>query len=98
MRYAKLENSYVRLLSHEYDECANDVCSLHKRTDHHMREYKQIFSYNMGIMLRFCSHDVGHPDPDDAKIINGSHDGTHQCDGCCIRFATEEEVMRNGLR
>jgi hypothetical protein len=42
-------------------------------------------------MERICSHGIGHPDPDDISIINGKDDGAHNCDGCCIRFATEEE-------
>jgi hypothetical protein len=42
-------------------------------------------------MERKCTHGVGHPDPDEIRIINGEDDGTHGCDGCCIRFATQEE-------
>jgi hypothetical protein len=42
-------------------------------------------------MERKCTHGIGHPDPDEIRIINGEDDGVHGCDGCCIRFATQEE-------
>jgi len=92
MKYQQLENSKIQLLSHEPDECqSTDVCTIHNRTEHHMREFKQFYRFERGIMERICSHGIGHPDPDDHKIITGSDDGEHGCDGCCIRFATEEE-------
>jgi len=92
MKYANLENSNIQLLAHEPDECkSTDACTIHNRTDHHMRGYKQFYRFDRGIMERICSHGIGHPDPDDIKIILGTDNGEHSCDGCCIRFATEEE-------
>lgn len=92
MKYAGLENSNTKLLAHEEGECKSDnACAIHNRTDHHMRSFKQFYRFDRGIMERICSHGIGHPDPDDIKIITGSDDGAHGCDGCCIRFATEEE-------
>jgi len=92
MKYQKLENSTIDLLSHEPDECMSpEACTIHNRTDHHMRSFKQFYRFGRGIMERICTHGVGHPDPDDYKIITGADDGAHGCDGCCIRFATEEE-------
>jgi len=92
MQYAPLENSTVQLLAHETDECMDaNVCSIHNRTNHHMRGFKQFYRFDRGIMERICTHGVGHPDPDDYKILNGTDKGVHGCDGCCIRFATDEE-------
>jgi hypothetical protein len=92
MKYAGLENSNIQLLAHEEGECKSpNVCTIHNRTDHHMRGFKQFYRFDRGIMERICSHGVGHPDPDDIKIITGADNGSHGCDGCCIRFATEEE-------
>ena len=91
MRYAQLENSFISIMSHEEDECTESVCAVHKRTDHHMRNLKQLFSKIDGIMCRVCMHGHRHPDPDDQKVISGEHNGKHDCDACCIRFATEEE-------
>jgi len=92
MKYTNLENSNIKLLAHEPDECKSpDACTIHNRTDHHMRSFKQFYRFGRGIMERICSHGVGHPDPDDIRIINKADDGVHDCDGCCIRFATEEE-------
>jgi hypothetical protein len=93
MTYSNLEHSKVSFRSHLEEDCTGEVCAFHKRTDHHMRKYKQFFRFGTGMMERVCSHGVGHPDPDDAKIVDGTHDGTHECDACCIRFATEEEYQ-----
>ena len=92
MKYASLENSAVQLMAHEPDECKDaDVCAIHNRTNHHMRSFKQFYRFDRGIMERICSHGVGHPDPDDYNILQGNDKGVHGCDGCCLRFATEEE-------
>ena len=56
-----------------------------------MRSFPQFYRFDRGIMERKCTHGIGHPDPDDINVINGTDDGTHACDGCCLRFATEEE-------
>ena len=92
MKYADLENSAIKLLAHEPDECKDpNVCSIHNRTNHHMRGFKQFYRFDRGIMERICSHGVGHPDPDDYNVLQGNDKGVHGCDGCCFRFATEEE-------
>jgi hypothetical protein len=56
-----------------------------------MRSFPQFYRFDRGIMERRCTHNIGHPDPDDISIINGVDDGAHNCDGCCFKFATEEE-------
>lgn len=91
MKYYKLEHSSIRLLAHEKGDCKGDACTLHKRTKHHMREFRQFWRSDRGIMERICTHGIGHPDPDDYRIINGDDPGIHGCDGCCFRFASEEE-------
>ena len=92
MEYARLEHTQIDLRVHQKDECMNpEVCSIHNRTDHHMRSFKQFYRFDRGIMERICTHGIGHPDPDDIRILNGDDNGIHGCDGCCIRFATEEE-------
>jgi len=99
MKYASLENSTVSLLAHEQDECQDkNVCSIHNRTDHHMRNFKQFYRFDRGIMERICTHGIGHPDPDDYKIFKGLDNGKHACDGCCFRFATEEEYKQSNQR
>ena len=91
MAYSKLENSSISLNTHDEGTCIGEVCTVHNRSEHHMRAFKQFYRFDRGIMERICSHGIGHPDPDDINIINGKDDGVHACDGCCIRFATEEE-------
>jgi len=91
MKYNELEHSHINLLTHEDGECLGDVCTIHMRSNHHMRGFPQFYRFDRGIMERKCTHGIGHPDPDDINIINGADDGAHVCDGCCLRFATEEE-------
>ena len=89
--YSQLENSSIRLSTHSSNFCMIEVCTIHKRTDHSMRSFPQFWRSDRKIMERICTHGVGHPDPDEYKIIEGIDDGTHGCDGCCIQFADEEE-------
>lgn len=96
--YCELEHSAISILTHEKEECQGGHCAFHNRSDHHMRNFRQFYRLDRGIMERICSHDIGHPDPDEISILNGEYDGVHGCDGCCIRFATEEEVAQYGLR
>ena len=91
MKYNELEHSSISLRTHEEDQCAGESCTIHNRSDHHMRHFPQFYHFGRSIMERKCTHGIGHPDPDEIKIINGMDDGKHDCDGCCFRFATEEE-------
>lgn len=64
---------------HSASLCAGRPCTVHNRTDHHMRSFPQNFREDRGIMERICPHGIGHPDVDE---INP--DGVHGCDGCCL--------------
>lgn len=79
----RLEHSTATLRCHKRTKCKGDVCSLHKRTNHHMRHMPQHWRGDRGIMERICEHGVGHPDPDDYRVLNGLDLGVHGCDGCC---------------
>ena len=91
-QYSRLENTFINIITHADTQCHGEVCTIHKRSNHHMRNYKQFWRADRGIMERVCAHGVGHPDPDEYRILNGEDNGLHGCDGCCIPFATEEEV------
>jgi hypothetical protein len=71
---------------HEDDQCAGDYCTIHKNSDHRMRDFKQLWRDDRAIMERVCEHDVGHPDPDDIKLHgeNAKAEAVHGCDGCCL--------------
>lgn len=82
------------LRTHSKDECAGPIgkngkpiCCIHNPSDHHMVTWKQLWRGDRGIMERICpgdkGHGIGHPDPDDLRIINGEDPGVHGCDGCC---------------
>ena len=68
---------------HGPEECRGEVCAIHNMTDHHMRHFPQHYRADRGIVERICPHGVGHPDPDDYRILSGADRGTHGCDGCC---------------
>lgn len=80
----KLENTNVWLICHEKEDCLDQVCSLHNRTPHHMRTWRQMWREDVYLMERVCEHSVGHPDPDDYTILYGGAKETHGCDGCCL--------------
>lgn len=78
-----LEHSQEALTNvHDRSLCAGEFCTIHNRSDHHMREWPQHWRSDRGIMERICPHGVGHPDPD-SPFPRVSVDWTHGCDGCC---------------
>lgn len=83
MELNTLENSTETLYTHQPDQCLGERCTIHNRSNHHMRDFRQYWRGDRGIMERICEHGVGHPDPDDYSVYNGVDDGVHGCDGCC---------------
>jgi hypothetical protein len=75
-----LEHTDVRLVNvHGEEVCRGRPCTVHNRSDHHMRSWPQHWRHDRGLMERICSHGVGHPDPDEPSLVKS----THGCDGCC---------------
>lgn len=85
MQRVLLEHTDMYLTAHDEDKCLGEVCSLHRRSDHHMRGFPQNWRGDRYLMERTCPHGVGHPDPDDFRIRNGQDSGIHGCDGCCSK-------------
>lgn len=87
MDQVRLEHTDRWLSCHESDQCLGkgEVCSLHNRTDHHMRSFPQHWRGDRYLMERTCPHGIGHPDPDDYMILSGRDSGVHGCDGCCFK-------------
>lgn len=69
-------------LVHSPLRCEGEFCSIHNPSDHHMRDWPQVWRSDRGIVERLCEHGVGHPDPD---CIYAQKDSVHGCDGCCGR-------------
>lgn len=67
---------------HAKNDCTNEWCFVHNPSDHHMRKWTQYWNKDREVMERVCPHNIGHPDPDDPKMI-GEHKLPHTCDGCC---------------
>lgn len=85
MAVYKLENNYgnnnVLYNVHSKRDCFMKAkCPIHNKSDHFMRDFKQVFRFDAGFMERECEHGVGHPDPDDTFAP-----GIHGCDGCCTK-------------
>lgn len=88
-----LEHTRVTVTNvHDPALCAGRPCTIHNRSDHHMRSWPQNFRPDRGIMERICEHGVGHPDPDDldwrpetsdGRVEGRDTAGIHGCDGCC---------------
>jgi hypothetical protein len=78
----KLHKSEIELVNvHSKDKCKGKFCPIHNPSNHHMRDWPQVWRSDKGIIERICVHGVGHPDPDDinAQGVNS----IHGCDGCC---------------
>lgn len=94
MDLSTLENTDVRLWTHRDTECTGDACTIHRRSNHHMRDWPQGWNADRSIIERYCPHGIGHPDPDETFIrAEGRTDtnGMHGCDGCCTPPANKEK-------
>lgn len=79
----RLENSdeVVRFV-HSDTLCEGRPCTIHNRSDHHMRPWAQHWRDDVPVMERVCPHGVGHPDPDN-WWVDSDNRWRHDCDGCC---------------
>jgi len=78
-----LENTETRFFVHRHTQCQGQICTIHNRTDHLMRSFPQSWRSDRMIIERICPHGIGHPDPDEYRLLTGKDDGIHGCDGCC---------------
>lgn len=92
-----LEGGEVLVNPHKKSDCAGRACCIHKRTDHHMRNFPQHFRMDRLLMERICPHGVGHPDPDHLTYIRERYgekfaavESVHGCDGCCANQPQQE--------
>lgn len=98
MSKVTLENTEETLSStHSESVCKGEPCTIHNRSDHHMRSFPQHWRADRGIMERMCPHGIGHPDPDDPKTSNPA-EAVHGCDGCCFTSPTRHEMGQNIVR
>lgn len=71
------------LIVHSRESCQLTHCCVHNPSTHHMLSWPHNWRGDRGIMERMCTHGIGHPDPDDFRVVMGSDSGIHGCDGCC---------------
>lgn len=82
-----LEHSDIVLVNtHDPIICEGGPCTIHNRSNHVMREFRQHWRQDAGFMERICSHGIGHPDPDELDPSRA-----HGCDGCC--FTPDEKKV-----
>ena len=76
------------LYVHHPSNCEHEfrACCIHRPSNHHMRNWPQLWRADKHLMERGCPHGVGHPDPD-GIFERGA--GIHGCDGCCHPPAPE---------
>lgn len=86
-----LEGTDRVIWTHPADRCALPrQCTIHNRSNHHMRHFPQNWRSDRAFMERVCPHGIGHPDPDQMAFLRSvlpmdeAHaEGIHGCDGCC---------------
>jgi hypothetical protein len=82
----KLEHSdMVFKRAHSKGSCRGPYCTIHNRSDHHMRSFPQIWNPMIFCMQRVCTHGIGHPDPDEINndvVVKIDHETN--CCGCCV--------------
>lgn len=74
------------LAIHARSVCAGRTCTIHNPSTHAMNAWPMHWRPDRHMMERMCpTHNVGHPDPDDAayRARQGDHDTVHNCCGCC---------------
>lgn len=69
-------------------------CPVHNPSQHPLARAPRYWRGDRGIMERICDHGVGHPDPDDERIILQEDSGVHGCCGCC-RKEPDEPVVKD---
>jgi hypothetical protein len=82
----QLEHSDVVFTrAHVPGKCKGTTCTLHNRSNHHLRSWPQIWNPMVYAMERLCAHGIGHIDPDETNkdiVVKFEHE--EKCDGCCI--------------
>lgn len=59
------------------------ACPIHWPSDHAMAGWPLDWRGDIGVIMRLCRHNVGHPDPDDQQVRLHPDLAEHDCDGCC---------------
>lgn len=90
-------NSGQVIRAHKKAIC-DPPCAIHAPSNHHMKDWPLVFR-DTGALERKCPHGIGHPDPDTIAWVEKHHgkevaemeNGTHGCDGCCVKKTEAEE-------
>lgn len=77
---------------HERGECLGEHCCIHNPSQHPLRAAPYAW-WDLGLLVRVCSHGQQHPDPDSIQfaLLKGAFmmieavSSVHldHCDGCC---------------
>lgn len=103
----KLDEMVSRMTNvHLEVQCVTEFCTIHNPSDHHMKDW-DVGLRSSGLIERYCSHGIGHPDPDSWPAVDrlarlrwgpdaGGYD-VHGCDGCCFGPEAYDKVQ-NGWK
>lgn len=79
---------------HPKEWCDDEPCPFHRPSEHPL-VYAPMNLVHNGLIVRFCSHDFWHPDPDSVawhlRQLHGVRTD-HACDGCCLPPISEREL------
>lgn len=84
---------------HDRANCRGPACTIHRPTEHHLRDWPLYWREDAKKFERICPHGDGHPDPDCQTDPTGIH-GCHSYDlydgditiMCCSKYA---QYLRN---
>lgn len=82
--------------THAPDECISEACAVHNPSNHRMRTWPLHWRSDRRILERFCTHGVGHDDPDDRtcrEAMGQEASGIHGCCGCCVKNPLVQDVL-----
>lgn len=75
---------------HGAEECMGRYCTIHRPSDHPMRDMRLLWRDDRGFFERICPHGIGHPDPDQIRFWRETLDADdadaqamHGCCGTC---------------
>lgn len=72
---------------HPASACVGRPCPFHNPSNHKMKNWPiNVRLDNKGLVERFCTCGVAHPDPDSVAYFRGigiDYMSVHSCDGCC---------------
>ena len=93
-----LPNGQLLINVHGEVDCVERGCSIHHPSNHHMKQFSQVYNHSDGWMMRVCDHGITASGPLMTRsyhqdILKDAHTLDHACDGCC--HAPDRKIEQN---